>query len=349
MHDARNILLVHKMRAQRADRPFQSPWFVSHDAGLRRLDALAQRRMGLPGQTVLSAGAAFELIYPFIWAEVDPARVAPAFTRILASTVLPIPPPSAASFVNYVAVELELPVDQERAIRRRVESHALRRALEFDLERGDTSGVLGKLSDMLAEAAPRLEGEEGRERVIDRLAIRIQEYQGREPYQFVTFDAKKWATGLHRVQTAKTNDEKKVSLEDFADLIVGMIRGLRVIARDVNSAAEEIDLLVANDWRQPWGDPILIECKNWNEPVGAKEIGEFREKLALYNARTGILLAKSGITGGPSSDAGLRVRECLREGFHIVPVSYAELSAVKDAKRLVDILERKWYIPWEEA
>lgn len=347
VHDARNILLVHSMRARQKSRPFQSPWFVSHDIGLRRLDGLAERRLGLPGQTVLSVGAAFELVYPFVWSEVEPHRAASAFTRIVASTVLPIPPPSAASFLNYVAVELELPIDQENAIRRRVESHALRRALEFDLERGDTSGALGKLSVMLAEAVPRLEQAEGKDRVISRLAIRIQEYQGRAPYEFVTFNLTKWQAGLRRIGIAKTNNEKKLSLEEFADLLVSMVRGLRVIGKNLNSAAEEVDRLVANDWRQPWGDPILVECKNWNERVGAPEITVFREKLSLYNARTGVLLAKSGITGGPATDAGLRVRECLRDGFHILPITYEELSGIKDPKGLVDLLEHRWYIPWD--
>jgi Restriction endonuclease len=53
---------------------------------------------------------------------------------------------------------------------------------------------------------------------------------------------------------------------------------------------------------------ILVECKNWNAPVGAPALDNFIGKLRRRNLRTGIFIAANGVTGhfidGDGNDPG---------------------------------------------
>ena len=68
--------------------------------------------------------------------------------------------------------------------------------------------------------------------------------------------------------------------EHFADYLISMIQGWETLHKDYHLEAEEIDLIVQNKLNhRKWGDPILIECKNWSKPVGADQITIFLDKI----------------------------------------------------------------------
>jgi hypothetical protein len=79
---------------------------------------------------------------------------------------------------------------------------------------------------------------------------------------------------IEKAVSARTNNEKKLTYEYLAIFLIGAIEGFTVIGHDERGPAEEVDLWVANEstsnfW-QRIGNPFIVECKNWGEPVGVQ-------------------------------------------------------------------------------
>ena len=152
---------------------------------------------------------------------------------------------------------------------------------------------------------------------------------------------------LEKAKTASTNDEKKKTLEDLAEIIVKQIEGLEVIDRDVRSSAEEIDLLVSNESENAFwtrrSSPFLLECKNWSVPVGSKEIRDFAGKMESAGVRTGILITLSRITGNEYKDARLLIRECRQKRMHIVVLENDDLLEIAKGIHPHDKIKEKFY------
>lgn len=152
---------------------------------------------------------------------------------------------------------------------------------------------------------------------------------------------------LERTKNATTNDEKKKSLEDLAEIIVKQIDGLEVLDRNLRSSAEEIDLLVGNESKEIFwvrlGSPILLECKNWAVPVGSKEIRDFAGKMESTSVTTGILVTPSGVTGDEFRDARLKIRENRQKGRHIVVIENEDLLEIANGIHPSDKIREKYY------
>jgi hypothetical protein len=113
----------------------------------------------------------------------------------------------------------------------------------------------------------------------------------------------------------ETNSSMKKGLtyEHLAIILVSAIDGWEVIDQDVRGAAEENDLLISNEssevfW-QNLGSTIIIECKNWGEPLGADGITILDSKMDRLHSHTAILLSKEGVTGDKYRDAVSLIRE----------------------------------------
>jgi hypothetical protein len=82
--------------------------------------------------------------------------------------------------------------------------------------------------------------------------------------------------------------------------------------------AYETDLIVRNLYGKTnllsdlFGRHILVECKNWKDPVGVAHVGYFLFRMRLTHARFGIILAPGGITGAEHDEA----RALIRRSFH---------------------------------
>lgn len=155
--------------------------------------------------------------------------------------------------------------------------------------------------------------------------------------------AKYW----EKVKRARTNKEKKDTLENLADFLFSSIRGIEVIDRNVRTSAEEIDLLLKNEsnnlfWRQ-LGSPLLVECKNWSKKIGTDEVIIFKDKLESHDIKVGILIAVKGITGTKRKDAVLKMREYKQRGFRIVLLTGEDVEDMCDGGNPTDKLQEKYY------
>jgi len=142
--------------------------------------------------------------------------------------------------------------------------------------------------------------------------------------------------------------QKGKALESLAAEIFKSIKGLKILKVDARLHAEELDLLLKNDitvgfWRFA-GSPIVVECKNWSQKVGAREVSVLFDKLVSLGPKvcTGILIAPHGVTGDSHSDAVLKVREKRQQGRDIIILDKADLEEIAQGVHPVEVIDKKW-------
>jgi hypothetical protein len=62
------------------------------------------------------------------------------------------------------------------------------------------------------------------------------------------------------------------------------------------------------------GRHFIVECKNWEKPVGVRDIGYFLYRIRLTHATFGIIFSRDGITG--STDDEMASYSLIRKAFH---------------------------------
>lgn len=119
------------------------------------------------------------------------------------------------------------------------------------------------------------------------------------------------------------NIDKGKALENLAYYLFLLIPGCvprRNIRGDDNT--HETDLVVPNHHPtsnlavELFGRNIIVECKNWETPVGVQHVGYFLHKIHLMHASFGVMFAKQGITGNSSNDDERAARQLIRRTFH---------------------------------
>lgn len=130
-------------------------------------------------------------------------------------------------------------------------------------------------------------------------------------------------------QSKLSNYEKGHRLELFLATIIEAVRGLQIVRKNVRTETQELDLVVKNVVRgifwQSLNSPfILIECKNWSQPVGTSEARVFESKLRQAGPRfgLGIFVATNGVTG-PFSQHLASIR---REGITAVVITNNDIG-----------------------
>ena len=152
---------------------------------------------------------------------------------------------------------------------------------------------------------------------------------------------------LARVKSASTNEEKKQSLEDLAECLIKPISGLAVLSRNKRSLAEETDIMVKNESTEPFwtrlGSPILVECRHWSLPTGAKEIRDLFAKLESFGIITGVAVTLRGITGNEYRDAKMLIREYRQKGKYIIVLNEGDLAEIADGVDPSDKIRERYY------
>lgn len=154
---------------------------------------------------------------------------------------------------------------------------------------------------------------------------------------------------FQRGDTATTMTEKGRALEDLICYIFGKVPGITVTRRNpLNTfATEEIDVAFWNE-----GSPtgfyflphiIVVECKNWSNPVGSEEVSYFSQKLQHRGLDYGILIAANGITGTNEdiTRAHYEVAMALSAGVHILVVTKDEIEFLTETSSLVRLIKEK--------
>ena len=154
---------------------------------------------------------------------------------------------------------------------------------------------------------------------------------------------------FQRGENASTTTEKGRALEDLICYVFGKVPGIEITMRNSLNAfnTEEIDVALWN--AKTLGGIyflphiLLIECKNWSNPVGSAEVSYFISRLQNRGVDHGILIAVSGITGNSTelTDANFQIATALSKGTHIIVISKQELTSLRDTGNLVKLIKEK--------
>ncbi len=153
---------------------------------------------------------------------------------------------------------------------------------------------------------------------------------------------------FNRSDGATTRQKKGKLLEELIAFLLTQIPGVLFIETNQLNAfhEEEVDVSAYN-CKLENGLPFLphvliVECKNWSSPVGAREIRDFTRRLQQRGCDHGILVAANGITGGTELLAAQsELRSALQDGFKILVVTRTELELLSKPQDFIDLLIRK--------
>jgi hypothetical protein len=139
------------------------------------------------------------------------------------------------------------------------------------------------------------------------------------------------------------------AFEDLICYLFDLVPGVEITQRNAMNAfnTEELDVAIWND-KKPKGlyflpHIVLIECKNWANPVSSIEVNWFATKLESRGRDFGILVANNGITGDAADLTAAHnvLARHLERGRQIIVVNRAEIQALTETKDLVKLIKEK--------
>jgi hypothetical protein len=149
----------------------------------------------------------------------------------------------------------------------------------------------------------------------------------------------------------KDPNSKGQRLEWLTAYLAGTLSGARA-RKGFNSLgfACEHDVVVTKSHGPalPGGSTaMLIECKNWKDPLGAAHVGYFLGRMKYVGAGLGVLVAKSGITEDPADDDEKNARAflvgfCQRENVACLVVNRADLERIATDVSFLQLLDAKY-------
>lgn len=166
--------------------------------------------------------------------------------------------------------------------------------------------------------------------------------------QVTVWETSEYQRLLDTCLTAADPHEKGAALEEFIGYVFGTLAGLTLQGRDLRMGSQELDLVFFNDQRCDYfrtaGPIVLIECKNWDAPVGSAETAWFLEKMRQRAVADGFLICRSGVTGECRSgrDGALdTLFGSLRDGLRPIVITLEEMASLASPEEFVALLKLK--------
>ena len=138
-------------------------------------------------------------------------------------------------------------------------------------------------------------------------------------------------------------------LEDLFCYIFEKIPGVSISMRNRFNAFqdEEIDIAFWNR-QSPRGlyflsFIILVECKNWSNPVSSSEVEWFAHKLESRSLEFGILIAANGISGSSTqiNRSHNIVAHHLSRNRRLITIKRDELETLVSTEQLITMIQEK--------
>lgn len=173
------------------------------------------------------------------------------------------------------------------------------------------------------------------------------------PVEPVDFDKESFLKKLQKVEKSSGASgepaAKGKALEELVKDLFSAYRAYFEVREQLRSRTSALDIHL---WFKPGDDPLLkkfgeeiiVECKNWHKPVGKPEINDLAGDMVSRKCKTGILVAREGITGQGFKDAdGQRLIWFHSENNLIILVlTLKDLESIGKGKHLVDLLKDKY-------
>jgi len=123
----------------------------------------------------------------------------------------------------------------------------------------------------------------------------------------------------------------------LAAYFFALVPGMELAATNQRTQTGEVDTVLRNRGQDSFwgrlGHLVAVECKNWQRPVGAKEIRDFQGKLRDIGVRVGFYVSVCGLSGNDRRDAALLLRDCRKDDFTVIPV---DIDVMRIALRFLE-------------
>ena len=157
------------------------------------------------------------------------------------------------------------------------------------------------------------------------------------------------ASHFNSCDNGANNQAKGKAFEDLACYLFETISGVSIAMRNQMNAYnnEEIDVAIWNDKSRNGLDflpnVVLIECKNWSNPVSSIEVNWFCQKIASRGLDFGILIANNGITGnaGDLNAAHDTIAYHLSQKRKIIIITRDEINQLSTTGDLIHMIKEK--------
>ncbi len=154
---------------------------------------------------------------------------------------------------------------------------------------------------------------------------------------------------LEASEQSKTTFQKGRVLEDLVCYLFEQVPGVSIGKRNALNTFESEEIDVAF-WNRMDADGfyflpniILVECKNWSQPVGSEEVNWFDSKLKRRGQSFGVLVAANGITGNSQKIEAAHeiIRVALSEGRQLIVITRSEIENLRATEDLVKLIQEK--------
>ena len=154
---------------------------------------------------------------------------------------------------------------------------------------------------------------------------------------------------LDKVNSGQKNSWKY--LEILSAYLLSNIDGFEVVGKNLGTADYEIDVLIKNSITEDptfasFGKYILVECKNWKNPVNVTQVNHFLSKIRFHYASCGILISRKGVSGRTAKRAR-NAELTILKAFHqdniiLMILTLDDLKKVSEGQNLASILIREY-------
>lgn len=138
-------------------------------------------------------------------------------------------------------------------------------------------------------------------------------------------------------------------LEDFSEALFNSLNGFVVRYKRAKAKVSkrdpehDYDLIIQNSSKlfDEFGNYIIVECKNWNDPVGYQEIAKFLHKLHSRKCTTGILVATSGVVYDEFNPTLKRTFD--QDGITVIVIDKSDIENILNKSiNLASLLRKKY-------
>jgi len=141
---------------------------------------------------------------------------------------------------------------------------------------------------------------------------------------------------LTSCDTVKNKHEKGKLFERLTEIIFTSNNFFELVDKRVNTGDEEIDLVVKNNIDKPFWNALqsplfFIECKNWINVVGTKELRDFEGKLRNHAklVKVGFFVSINGF----SSEVANELKRGSRGDQHVVLLDRSNIEDYLSSKQ----------------
>ena len=175
------------------------------------------------------------------------------------------------------------------------------------------------------------------------------EYKDQIETDHFSLDIDEYSELLYQSYTSTKPNEKGNYLEKTLSYLFDSLLMLEVRDRNLRTKTAEFDVVLEytgsdkHNLFDYYDRFIPIESKNTKDPVPAKEVRNFSDKISRTHLDLGIFVSWNGITGEGSNDAEGIVSEYDKNSPVIIILTSRDLYRILDGECLYDMIDEKLY------